>query len=123
MFLALMLVTFEAGRLMFTWSVLLEASREATRTAVLSSSTSTAPIVTSALKLAASTGARAADVTVWQNGSAVSGTFARQRGDQMAVSITYSYTVFIARYIGVTWPGLAFASLPLTLRTQMRSEG
>jgi Flp pilus assembly protein TadG len=123
MFVALMLVTFEAGRLMFTWSVLLEATREATRTAVLSSSTNTTPIVNSALNLGASMGIRAADVTVWQNGSQVSGTFSRQRGDQMAVSIAYSYTVFIARYVGVTWPGLSFLSLPFTLRTQMRAEG
>jgi Flp pilus assembly protein TadG len=123
LFLALILLSFEAARLMCTWGVLLEASREATRTAVLSSSTSSTPIVNTALNLSAWTGVKAADVSVSQNGTPVTGNFTKQRGDQMAVTIHYTYSVFIARYVSATWPGLAFAALPLTLRTQMRAEG
>ena len=123
LFLALLLLSFEAGRLMFTWGLLLEASREATRTATLPSSTSTTPIVNAALNLGAWTGLQAANVSVTQNGSTVSGAFSKQRGDQMAVTISYTYTVFIARPEGPVWPGLAFTSLPITLRTQMRAEG
>jgi Flp pilus assembly protein TadG len=123
MFVALLLLTFEGGRLMFTWGVLLEASREATRTAILPTTTTTTPVVTAAVNLGGLTGVRSTDVTVARNGSTVSGTFSKQRGDSMSVTITYTYTVFIARYAGPTWPGLGFVSLPITLRTHMRAEG
>ena len=120
---ALMLLTFEAGRLLITWDYLIEGSREATRTAVLPSTTSTTPVVNAALNLTAWAGVTAPNVTVSKSGSAVSGAFTKQRGDVMAVSIAYTYTVFIARDFGPLWPGLPFASLPITVHTQMRAEG
>jgi Flp pilus assembly protein TadG len=123
LFVALLLLTFEAGRLVLTWSCMLEGSREAARTAVLKRTTATAPVVNAALDLTGWSGVTAADVTVSRNGSAVSGTFSKQRGDEIAVSISFTYTVFIAQSLGSALPSLPFVSLPITVQTQMRAEG
>ena len=122
-FFALLLLTFEGGRLLFTWSCLTEASREGARTAVLASTTSTTSIVNTTLDLSAWSGVTAANISVSRNGSAVSGPFSKQRGDQVAVTINFTYTVFIAQSLGPNWPGLPFTSLPMKVRTQMRAEG
>jgi hypothetical protein len=53
----------------------------------------------------------------------VTGSFSKQRGDAMSVKITYTYAVFIAQGLGPAWPGVPFASLPITIQTQMRAEG
>jgi Flp pilus assembly protein TadG len=123
LFFALLLLTFEGGRLYFTWACLTEASREGARTAVLASTTSTTPVVNTALDLTAWTGVTSANVAVSRNGTAVSGAFSKQRGDVMAVTITFTYRVTIALGLGPRWPGLPFTSLPITVRTQMRAEG
>jgi hypothetical protein len=60
---------------------------------------------------------------VSRNGTTVSGSFSKQRGDTMTVTINFTYTVFIAQGLGSNAPGLPFASLPITVRTQMRAEG
>jgi Flp pilus assembly protein TadG len=122
-FFSFLLLTFEGGRLLFTWSCLTEATREGARTAVLASTTSTTPIVNSTLNLSAWTGVTSANVSVTRNGSTVSGSFSKQRGDVVAVTINFTYTVTIAQGFGPTWPGLPFMSLPITVRTQMRAEG
>ena len=115
-FLTFLLLTFEAGRLVFTWSCLTEGSREAARTAVLASTTTTTPIVNAALDVTAWSGVTSSQVTVLHNGSVVSGTFTKQRGDEMAVRISYTYAVTIAH-------ALPFTSLPIVVQTQMRAEG
>jgi Flp pilus assembly protein TadG len=122
-FLVLMLLTFEAGRLVFTWSCLMEGGREGARVAVLGSTTSTTPISNATLNLTGWMGVTASNVSVSRNGSVVTGTFTKQRGDAMSVTISYTYTVFIAQGLGPAWPGLPFASLPMTIHTQMRAEG
>ncbi len=122
-FLVLMLLTVEAGRLVFTWSCLTEGGREGARTAVLGSTTSTTPITNATLNLTAWMGVTTSNVSVSRNGSVVTGSFTKQRGDAMSVTITYTYTVFIAQGLGPAWPGLPFASLPITIHTQMRAEG
>jgi Flp pilus assembly protein TadG len=122
-FFALVLLTFEGGRLYFTWTCVTEASREGARTAILGSTTSTTPIVNAALGLTSWTGVTSANVAVARNGSKVSGSFTKQRGDVMTVTINFTYTVTIAQTLGSGWPGLPFASLPITVRTQMRAEG
>jgi Flp pilus assembly protein TadG len=122
-FFTLLLLTFEGGRLIFTWSCLTESSRDGARTAILASTTSTTPIVNSALNLSAWSGVTAANVSVTRNGSTVSGSFIKLRGDQMAVTISFTYTVYIAQGFGPNYPGLPFTSLPISARTQMRAEG
>jgi len=122
-FFALVLLTLEGGRLYFTWACLTEASREGARTAVLASTTSTTPVVNASLGLTAWTGVTSANVALARNGSTVSGSFSKQRGDLMTVTITFTYTVTIAQPLVANWPGLPFASLPITVRTQMRAEG
>jgi Flp pilus assembly protein TadG len=122
-FLVLIMLTFEAGRLVFTWSCLMEGGREGARIAVLGSTTSTTPVTNAALNLTSWMGVTANNVSVLRNGSAVTGTFSKQRGDAMSVKITYTYTVYIAQGLGPAWPGLPFASLPITIQTQMRAEG
>src|SRR5258708_1305864 len=108
---ALMLLTFEGGRLYFTWACLTEASREGARTAVLASTTSTTPIANAALSLTAWTGVTSANVAVARNGTTVSGAFTKQRGDVMTVTITFTYTVYIAQSESAGWPGLPFTTL------------
>jgi Flp pilus assembly protein TadG len=120
---ALILLTFEGGRLYFTWTCLTEATREGARTAVLASTTTTTPVVNAALNLTAWTGVTPTDISVSRNGSVVSGSFTKQRGDAMAVTITFTYMVTIAQSLGAQWPGLPFTMLPITVRTQMRAEG
>ena len=120
---ALMLLTFEGGRLYFTWACLTEASREGARTAVLASTTSTGTIANAALSLTAWTGVTSANVTVARNGTPVSGAFTKQRGDVMTVTITFTYTVYIAQNNSAGWPGLPFATLPISVHTKMRAEG
>jgi Flp pilus assembly protein TadG len=123
LFLSLVLLTFEAGRMMYVWAVLNEATREATRTAVLSSSVRTDPIVQSALNLAGTVGVSASDVTIKQNGNPVSGAIVREKGDAMSVSISYRYQVFIAAVMRPDLASLPFTSLQWTIQTTMRSEG
>jgi hypothetical protein len=60
---------------------------------------------------------------VLRNGSVVSGSFTKQKGDAMSVKVTYTYTVLIAQGLRPTWQGLPFVSLPITIQTQMRAEG
>jgi Flp pilus assembly protein TadG len=122
-FFGLVLLTFEAGRLIFTWNCLMEGSREATRTAILPSTTSTAPVVNAALDLTTWTGVTATNIHVSKNGAAVSGSFTKQRGDAMSVSITFTYTILIAQSLGPNWRGIPFTSLPITVQTRMRAEG
>ncbi len=122
-FLALLLLTFEAGRLMFTWSCLIEGSREGARTAVLAHTTTTSQVVNATLDLTAWTGVTGANVSISRNGSVVSGTFTKQRGDAIAVGIAYTYTVYIAQTLGPGWPGVPFTSLPISVQTRMRAEG
>jgi Flp pilus assembly protein TadG len=122
-FLVLIMLTFEAGRLVFTWSCLMEGGRDGARIAILASTTSTTPVTNAALNLTSWMGVTASNVSVSRNGSVVAGSFTKQRGDAMSVNITYTYTVFIAQGLGPAWPGLPFASLPITVKTQMRAEG
>jgi Flp pilus assembly protein TadG len=122
-FLVLIMLTFEAGRLIFTWSCLMEGGREGARIAVLSSTTSTTPVSNAALNLTSWMGVTSSNVSVLRNGSVVTGSFSKTRGDAMSVKITYTYVVFIAQGMGPAWPGLPFASLPITVKTQMRAEG
>jgi Flp pilus assembly protein TadG len=122
-FVGLVLITFEAGRMMYVWSILNEATREATRTAVLSSSVTTTPIVQSALAIAGTVGVTASDVTVQKNGVPVSGGFTRQRGDAMSVQIRYQYRVFIAAVMRSDWPSLPFSIRQFNTQATMRSEG
>jgi Flp pilus assembly protein TadG len=123
LFLGLTLLTVEAGRLMLVWSLLSEATREAARTAVLPSTTSTAPVVTSALQLTSWFGVTSSNVTVYANGTPVSGAFAKRRGDAVSVSISYTYTLFIVRPLGWQSSGSPFASLSMPVQTVMRAEG
>jgi hypothetical protein len=118
-----MLLTFEAGRMMFIWALLLESSREAARIAILASSTTTTPIVNSALDLTSWFGVTASNVTVYDNGVPVSGAFTRHRGDAISVNITYTYHVFIAQAIGSDGLQLPFTTLTIPVQTQMRAEG
>jgi Flp pilus assembly protein TadG len=122
-FFALLLLTFEGGRLILIWSCLTEGSREGARTAVLASTTSTAPVVNSALNITSWAGVTSGNVSVSRNGTTVSGSFSKARGDVVGVSLTYTYTVFIAQNLGPNWPGLPFVSLPIAVRTLMRAEG
>ena len=122
-FLGLLLLTFEAGRMVFTWSCLKEGSREAARTAILASTTSTTPVVNAALDLTSWTGVTSSNVSVAKNGSTVSGSFTKQRADAMTVTITLTYRILIAQSLGPAWPGIPFTSLPITVQTRMRAEG
>jgi Flp pilus assembly protein TadG len=122
-FFGLVLLTFEAGRLVFTWNCLMEGSRDAARTAILPSTTSTTPVVNAALGLTTWTGVTASNVQVSRNGTSVSGSFTKQRGDTMSVSITFTYTILIAQSLGPSWQGIPFTTLPITVQTRMRAEG
>jgi Flp pilus assembly protein TadG len=122
LFFGVVLLTLESGRLMIVWSLLAEASREATRTAVLPGTTTTSPVVSSALQLTAWFGTTSADVSVLKNGAPVSGAFSKQRGDTVSVRIVYHYTAVIARPLGQLWPGKPPA-IDIPVQTQMRAEG
>jgi len=122
LFLGVVLLTIEAGRLMIVWSLLSEASREATRTAVLPGTTTTAPVVSSALQLTAWFGTTSSDVSVLKNGVSVSGAFAKNRGDTVSVRIVYHYTATIVRPLGAFWPGRP-PTIDIPVQTQMRAEG
>jgi Flp pilus assembly protein TadG len=127
--LALFLITFEGGRLVFTWVLLSEASREATRVAVLPGTTQVSTIQQRAVNLATIVGVPTSSVTVTKapvgstSFSAVSGTFTKSRGETIRISISYTYTVVAAYFIRADWPGLPFTSLPLLVATEMRVEG
>jgi Flp pilus assembly protein TadG len=123
LFLGVLLLTVEVGRVMIVWSLLSEASREAARTAVLPGTTTTAPVVTSALQLTSWFGTTAGEVSVMRNGTPLTGTLAKQRGDTIKVRIVHPYIVTIARALGLAWPGPSLASLSIAVETQMRAEG
>jgi Flp pilus assembly protein TadG len=123
LFLGVLLLTVEAGRLMIVWSLLSEASREATRTAALTGTTTTTPVVDSALQLTAWFGTTASEVTVMRNGTPVTGTLTKQRGDVVKVRIVHPYAIAVAGSLGPMWPGMSLPWLSIAVETQMRAEG
>src|SRR5439155_6695641 len=90
--LTMMLSVIEGGRLIFTWMVLAEASREAACTATLHNTTTTAAVANRAMDLGNAVGATTGEVSVQLNGAAQSGTFspAKQRGDIILVQIDHT---------------------------------
>jgi Flp pilus assembly protein TadG len=112
--LTMMLSVIEGGRLIFTWIILAEASREAARTATLHNTTSTATVANRAMDLGNVVGATTSEVSVQLNGVTQSGTFSRtkQRGDIILVQIDHTFTP----------TGVSFADVPITVSTQMPVE-
>jgi Flp pilus assembly protein TadG len=123
LFLGLTLLTVEAGRLVVVWSLLLEASREATRTAILPATNSSTTIVNNALQLTGWFGTTAAEVTVFKNGTPVTGGFTKQRGDTVSVRIVHTHHIVFVRPLGFAWPGLPFQAVTIPVQTHMRAEG
>ena len=85
--------------------------------------TASAQVVNRALDLGNVVGVTSGNVAVYRNGSVVSGTFTKARGDTMQVRITHTYTTLGGYVLREDWPHLPFNSLSIVVHTQMRSEG
>lgn len=115
-FILLIFSLIEGGRLMFTWVLLSEASREGARTAVLPNTASTTTISSRVAEIAGfAPGFAANNLAVYKNGTAVSGVFAKTRGDTMKVQIDYTFT-FLSGTL------LPFTTRAITTATEMRAE-
>ena len=116
-FILLFFSLVEGGRLMFTWVLLSEATRDGARTAVLPSTTSTTTITTKVNEFAKyAPGFSTSSVTVSRNGTEVSGSFTKSRGDTMKVQIVYTFA-FLS---GNTLP---FVSREIITYMERRAEG
>ena len=114
--LTLMLSVIEGGRLIFTWVMLAEASREAARTATLPNKICTDVVDKSAMNLGNVVGATTSEVEVQlePSGSTTWGSYSssKQRGDTVSVKIDHPFTL----------TAVPFAVGSITVQTEMWVE-
>jgi Flp pilus assembly protein TadG len=116
----ILLVLAEGSRLLFTYTLLSDATRVGARTAVLPDTLTHSTVASAVVSTAGAVpGLTTSHVTVLKNGTTINpspGTLSKVRGDTMTVRTAYTFT-FLA---GGLFP---FSSRVITTETDMRAEG
>jgi Flp pilus assembly protein TadG len=122
-FVALLFSLIEGGRLMFTWVLLSEATREGARVGILEITTHTDTITSKVNELAKyAPGYPRPSITVYRKDSVsgywtqVTGTMTKFRDDEIRVQIDYLFS-FLSGNV------LPFTSRVIATATEMRVEG
>jgi Flp pilus assembly protein TadG len=115
-----LLALVEGSRLLFTYTLLSDATRVGARTAVLPDTLNTSTVSNAVVDTARVVPNLApSHVTLLKNGATINpspGTFTKVRGDTMTVRTTYTFS-------SVAGGLLPFASRVITTETDMRAEG
>ncbi len=122
-FLLLVLTVIEGGRLMFTWTLLSDASRVGARTAILTTTTDTTTVKNAVVNTAkwvpglTNTNVAVTKTDIGGTTTTLNGAYTKTREtDTLTVRITYTFNFLSGRI-------LPFTSRAIIVETDMKAEG